>query len=103
METPNKMIGGILGGMTQQGGAVNQMAAQAIPPQSLPSSLVNPFPPKDQATIAGACGSTQMPGTAFRMEGDSPLEGNAFIGALEAAKADGAKSFNLNGKTYPVK
>ena len=68
-----------------------------------PSSLVNPFKPKDQAAMAMAYGGAQAPGTAFRMEDDSPLEGNAFVGALEAAKAGGEKSFNVNGKTYPVK
>ena len=68
-----------------------------------PSSLVNPFKPKDQAAMAMAYGGAQASGTAFRMEDDSPLEGNAFIGALEAAKAGGEKSFNVNGKTYPVK
>lgn len=108
MKTPNKMIGGIAGAMAQQGGAIDQTATQGMPLQQLPnipppSSLVNPFPPQAQATMAGAYGGAQMPQTAFRMEGDSPLEGNAFIGALETAKADGAKSFNLNGKTYPVK
>ncbi len=108
MKTPNKMIGGIAGAMAQQGGAINQTFAQPMPLQQFPntpppSSLVSPFAPQTQATMAGAYGGAQMPGTAFRMESDSPLEGNAFIGALEAAKADGAKSFNLNGKTYPVK
>jgi hypothetical protein len=37
------------------------------------------------------------------MEDDSPLEGNEFSGALQAAKAGGEKSFSVNGKTYPVK
>ena len=68
-----------------------------------PSSLVNPFKPQDQAAMAMAYGGAQMPGTAFRMEDDSPLEGNEFSGALQAAKAGGEKSFSVNGKTYPVK
>ena len=67
------------------------------------SSLVNPFKPQDQAAMAMAYGGAQAPGSFFRMEDDSPLEGNEFSGALQAAKAGGEKSFSVNGKTYPVK
>ena len=107
METPNKMIGGIAGSMAGAlGGATNlgvqpQQGAGMQPPP--PSSLVNPFKPQDQAAMAMAYGGAQVPGTAFRMEDDSPLEGNEFSGALQAAKAGGEKSFSVNGKTYPVK
>lgn len=76
-------------------------SASMIPPD--PSSLVSPFSKKAKAAMAMTYGGAQAPGAAFRMEDDSPLEGNAFVGALEAAKAGGEKSFNVNGKTYPVK
>jgi hypothetical protein len=104
METPNKMIGGIAGAMAQQPGAI----AGAIQPQ-LGQMAQNPYPnqnalgPAQNQIIPAAYGGAQAPGTAFKMEDDSPLESNAFIGALEAAKAGGEKSFNVNGKTYPVK
>ena len=87
METPNQMIGGMAQpGQMQQNPYPNQNALGSAQSQIIPNVY-----------------GQQIPGTAFMMQGDSPLEGNAFIGALEAAKADGAKSFNLNGKTYPVK
>ena len=72
-------------------------------PVNQPSSLVNPFSPQNQAAMSTTFGSVQAPGSFFRMEGDSPLEGNEFSEAVVKAKASGAKSFNLNGKTYPVK
>ena len=106
METPNKMIGGIAGAMAQQTGAIDQTAGM---PTQLNQMAPNPYPnqnalgPAQNKIIPAVCGGAQAPGTAFRMEGDSPLESNAFIGALEAAKAGGEKSFNVNGKTYPVK
>ena len=108
METPNKMIGGIAGAMAQQpgvlGGTTNlgvqpQPGAASVAPQQPPSV----FNPNEMLAGQGIYGGAQAPGTAFRMEDDSPLESNAFIGALEAAKAGGEKSFNVNGKTYPVK
>ena len=105
METPNKMIGGIAGAMAGAlGGATNlgvqpQQGAASVGPQQPPSV----FKPNAVAAAQGMCGGMQAPGTAFRMEDDSPLEGNEFSGALAAAKAGGEKSFNVNGKTYPVK
>ena len=72
-------------------------------PIKQPSSLVNPFSPQDQAAMSMTYGGVQAPGSFFRMEGDSPLEGNEFSEAVVEAKASGAKSFDLNGKTYPVK
>ena len=108
METPNKMIGGIAGAMAQQtgvlGGTTNlgvqpQQGAASVGPQQPPPV----FNPNEMLAGQGIYGGAQVPGTAFKMEGDSPLEGNAFVGALEAAKAGGEKSFSVNGKTYPVK
>ena len=103
--SPNKQIGAVAGMNT---GMQPMPPQQAMPTQQAgmipqPSSLVNPFMPADQSAIMKIYGKAQVPGTAFRMEDDSPLESNAFIGALEAAKAGGEKSFNVNGKTYPVK
>ena len=72
-------------------------------PVNQPSSLVNPFSPQNQAAMSTTFGSVQAPGSFFRMEGDSPLDQNAFIGALEDARASGKTSFNVNGNTYPVK
>jgi hypothetical protein len=40
-------------------------------------------------------------GSGFMME--SPLEGNEFTGALAEAKASGASTFEVGGKTYDVK
>ena len=33
----------------------------------------------------------------------SPMDRNAFLGALNAAKEKGDKTFNVDGKTYDVK
>ena len=84
---------------------LNQAALMPQAPlmPEVPSSLVSSFKPKDQSVMAMAYGGAQAPGTAFRMEDDSPIGRNAFIGALEAAKASGETSFNVNGNTYPVK
>ena len=67
------------------------------------SSLVNPFNPQFQATMAGAYGGVQAPGALFRMEDNSPLDQNAFFAALQDAKKSGAKTFNVGDKTFPVK
>ena len=108
METPNKMMGGIAGAMGQQpgvlGGTTNlgvqpQQGAASVGPQQPPPV----FNPNEMLAGQGIYGGAQVPGTAFKMEGDSPLEGNEFSGALQAAKAGGEKSFSVNGKTYPVK
>ena len=53
-DTPNKMIGGIAGAMAQQGGAINQAAAQAIPPQPLPVQSMTNVPPVLNNTIGTA-------------------------------------------------
>ena len=88
METPNKMMSE----MAQPG----QMQQNPYPNQ-------NVLGPAQGQVVPNAFGQFQAPGTAFRMEGDSPLDQNAFIGALEDARASGKKSFNVNGNTYPVK
>ena len=107
------MIGGIAGAMAQQpgvlGGTTNlgvqaqQSAATGVGMQPPPSSLVNSFNTKDQATMAMAYGGAQAPGSFFRMESDSPLDQNAFFAALQGAKESGAKTFDVGNKTYPVK
>jgi len=101
METPNKMIGGIAGalGDTTSLGVQPQQGIASVGLQQPPSV----FKPNAVSAAQGMHGGMQVPGTAFRMEDDSPLESNAFIGALEAAKAGGKKSFSVNGNTYPVK
>ena len=87
METPNKMIGGMAQpGQMQQNPYPNQNALGSAQSQIIPNAY-----------------GQQIPGTAFMMEGDSPLEGNEFSDAVVKAKASGAKYFDLNGKTYPVK
>jgi len=104
METPNKMIGGIAGAMAQQPGTI----AGAVQPQ-LGQMAQNPYPnqnalgPAQNQIIPAAYGGAQAPGTAFRMEGDSPLDQNAFFAALQDAKESGAKTFNVGEKTFPVK
>jgi hypothetical protein len=106
MKSPNKMIGGIAGAMAQQTGALDGTTNLGVQPGQMQQNLYpdqNALGSAQNQIIPAAYGGAQAPGTAFRMEDDSPLEGNAFIGALEAAKAGGEKSFNVNGKTYPVK
>jgi hypothetical protein len=109
METPNKMIGGIAGAMAQQPGTIagavqpQQGAATGVGMLPPPSSLVNSFNTKDQATMAMAYGGAPAPGSFFRMEGDSPIDQNAFFAALQDAKESGAKTFNVDDKTFPVK
>ena len=107
-KTPNKMIGGIAGAMAQQQGVLEGATSLISQPQPGAASVATQQPPsafKPNAVSAAQAmyGGMQAPGTSFRMEDDSPLDQNAFIGALEAAKASGEKSFNVNGKTYPVK
>ena len=108
METPNKMIGGIAGAMAQQPGVLGGVTNLALQPQPGEASVAPQQPPsvfKPDAVSAaqGMYGVMQAPGTSFRMEDDSPLDQNAFIGALEDARASGKTSFNVNGNTYPVK
>jgi hypothetical protein len=43
----------------------------------------------------------QMKGSPYSM--NQPLHGNAFIGAKVKAEQQGKDSFNVNGKTFPVK
>jgi len=63
------------------------------------------FSPQTQGmaqTIYGTPEQRQMSvGSGFMME--SPLEGNEFTGALAEAKASGASTFEVDGKTYDVK
>jgi hypothetical protein len=63
------------------------------------------FSPQTQGmaqTIYGTPEQRQMSvGSGFMME--SPLEGNEFTGALAEAKASGASTFEVGGKTYDVK
>lgn len=63
------------------------------------------FSPQTQGmaqTIYGTPEQRQMSvGSGFMME--SPLEGNEFTGALAKAKASGASTFEVDGKTYDVK
>lgn len=63
------------------------------------------FSPQTQGmaqTIYGTPEQRQMSvGSGFMMK--SPLEGNEFTGALAEAKASGANTFEVDGKTYDVK
>ena len=87
METPNKMIGGMAQpGQMQQNPYPNQNALGSAQSQIIPNAY-----------------GQQMPGTAFMMEGNSPLDQNAFFAALQNAKEKGDTSFNVDGKVYPVK
>jgi len=71
------------------------------------SSLVNPFNPQTQAIAGGVFGNQQMKqnsvGAPFMYKDGSPLEGNAFIGAKIAAEKAGKDTFEVGGKTFPVK
>jgi len=75
---------------------VNPVALGGMQPQ-IPNMFGQPQP--------GVSYNNLMPqqGSAFQMEDDSPLEGNAFSGALQAAKAKSDDTFQVSGKTYSVK
>jgi hypothetical protein len=75
---------------------VNPVALGGMQPQ-IPNMFGQPQP--------GVSYNNLMPqqGSAFQMYDDSPLEGNAFSGALQAAKAKGDDTFQVSGKTYSVK
>ena len=76
-----------------------------VPPAG--SSLVNPFSPQAQANAQGVFGNQQMKqnavGAPAMYKDGSPLEGNAFIGAKIAAEKAGKDTFEVGGKTFPVK
>ena len=67
------------------------------------------FTPQVQQNIQGMTGSPEM--RQYAAGGvnaplfmkDSPLNGNAFAEAVQNAKASGASTFEVGGKTYNVK
>jgi hypothetical protein len=71
------------------------------------SSMVSPFNPNAQATAGSIFGNQQMKqnavGAPCMYKDGSPLEGNAFIGAKMAAEKAGKDTFEVGGKTFPVK
>ena len=91
--------------------AMAQAAQQMVQPMTnvtpAGSSLVNPFNPQAQAVAGGVFGDQQMKqnavGAPAMYKDGSPLEGNAFYAALNDAKEKGKDSFNVGGKTFPVK
>ena len=109
METPNKMIGGIAGAMAQQTGVLGGAANLGVQPQPQPGAMsVAPQQPpsvfNNNSMLAGqGIYGQKMQGAAFRMEGDSPIDQNAFFAALQSAKESGAKTFNVGDKKFPVK
>lgn len=78
-----------------------------VPPQIAP--MGGGFTPQVQQNIQGMTGSPEM--RQYAAGGinaplfmkDSPLNGNAFTAALQSAKASGANTFDVGGKTYNVK
>jgi len=86
-------------------GAQPQMTYQPPMPANQMGMAKPVFSPQTQGmaqTIYGTPEQRQMSvGSGFMME--SPLEGNEFTGALAEAKASGASTFEVGGKTYDVK
>lgn len=90
-------------------------AAQAVQPMVQPmtnvtpagSSMVSPFSPQAQANAQSIFGDQQMKqnacGAPAMYKDGSPLEGNAFIAAKMAAEKAGKNTFEVGGKTFPVK
>ena len=90
-------------------------AAQNVQPMIQPmtnvtpagSSMVSSFNPNAQATAGSIFGTQQMKqnavGAPCMYKDGSPLEGNAFIAAKIAAEKAGKSSFEVGGKTFPVK
>jgi hypothetical protein len=82
-----------------------QMTFQPPMPANQMGTAKPLFNPKTQAsaeTIYGTPEQRQMSvNSAFMME--SPLEGNAFIGAKMAAEKAGESTFEVDGKTFKVK
>ncbi|MGI9555432.1 MAG: hypothetical protein ACR2M9_01110 [Cyanophyceae cyanobacterium] len=95
----------------RQAQASNTGAESAVQPMTnvtpAGSSLVNPFNPQAQAIASGVFGDQQMKqnavGAPAMYKDGSPLEGNAFIGAKMAAEKAGKDTFEVGGKTFPVK
>jgi hypothetical protein len=100
--SPAKQVG-IVDPLTQQQQVV-QPVTNVTPAGS---SLVNPFNPQAQAVASGVFGNQQMKqnavGAPAMYKDGSPLEGNAFIGAKMAAEKAGKDTFEVGGKTFPVK
>ena len=105
-DSPAKQIGF---GMANN--AMAQAAQQMVQPMTnvtpAGSSAVNPFSPQAQVVAGGIFGNQQMKQNAvnapFMYKDGSPLEGNAFIAAKIAAEKTGKSSFEVGGKTFPVK
>jgi hypothetical protein len=78
-----------------------------VPPQMAP--MGGGFTPQVQQNIQGMTGSPEMRQYAAGgmnaplFTEDSPLNGNAFSKAVQDAKASGASTFEVGGKTYNVK
>jgi len=99
---------------TQAQAAASQMtdANQAAINTSLIGGFAKPIPPAaDQAAAASEqLGSLMASPFTMRQRSNmgplnlnSPLNGNAFSKAVQDAKATGAKTFEVGGKTYNVK
>jgi len=99
--SPAKQVG-ILDPLAQQ-----QMVQPMTNVTPAGSSLVNPFNPQAQAVASGVFGNQQMKqnavGAPAMYKDGSPLEGNAFIAAKIAAEKAGKDTFEVGGKTFPVK
>ena len=107
--------GNCTGSPAKQVGLVNQMNQPMVPPMvqpmtnvtPAPSAMANTFSPTAQANMQGIFGNNaqrQMSVNApFMYKDGSPLEGNAFIGAKIAAEKAGKDTFEVGGKTFPVK
>ena len=105
-DSPAKQVGF---GMANN--AMAQAAQQMVQPMTnvtpAGSSAINPFSPQAQAVAGGIFGNQQMKQNAvnapFMYKDGSPLEGNAFIAAKIAAEKAGKDTFEVGGKTFPVK
>jgi hypothetical protein len=113
-DSPLDFFGGNMAasfGMASNAMAQARRARQAVQPMTnvTPpgSSLVNPFNTNVQAIAGGVFGDQQMKqnacGAPFMYKDGSPLEGNAFIAAKIAAEKAGKSSFEVGGKTFPIK
>ncbi len=109
-DTP--LQGNCTGSPAKQVGVVDPLAQQQmVQPMTnvtpAGSSLVNPFNPQAQAVAGGIFGNQQMKqnavGAPAMYKDGSPLEGNAFIAAKIAAEKAGKDTFEIGGKTFPVK
>jgi len=105
--SPAKLVGFGMANNAMAQAAQQQMVQPMtnVPPAA--SSLVNPFSPQAQANAQGVFGNQQMKqnavGAPAMYKDGSPLEGNAFIGAKMAAEKAGKDTFEVGGKTFPVK